>query len=99
MLIIKVLLLSPFWKIHCAATKNDSNFVEDESTSDDEFNEQLLFLRDTVASTKDYNKLCEELVKITPFICDDALAKRKCTEYCNPSCAKVLPGKTWFYIF
>ena len=94
MIIIKVLLLSPFWKIHCTATKNDSNFVEDESTSDDEFNDQLLFLRDTVASTKDYKKLCDELVKFTPFICDDPLAKTKCTEYCNPSCAKILPGKT-----
>ena len=94
MIIIKVLLLLPFWKIHCTATKNDSYFVEDESTSDEEFNNQLLFLRDKVESTKDYKKLCDELVKFTPFICDDPLAKTKCTEYCNPSCAKVLPGKS-----
>ena len=94
MIIIKVLLLLPFWKIHCTATKNDSNFVEDESTSGEEFNDQLLFLRDKADSTKDYKKLCDELVKFTPFICDDPLAKTKCTEYCNPSCAKVLPGKS-----
>lgn len=94
MLVIKILLLLPFWRIHCKARKYNSNLVEDESTSDDEFNDQLLFLRDTVASTKDYKKLCDELVKFTPFICDDPLAKTKCTEYCNPSCAKILPGKT-----
>ena len=99
MLVIKVLLLLPFWRIHCTATKYNSSFFEDESTSDDEFNDQLLFLRDTVASTKDYKNLCDELVKFTPFICDDPLAKTKCTEYCNPSCAKILPGKTWFYMF
>ena len=98
MLIIKVLLLLCFWKIHCTALDNDSNFAKDESASGDEFNDQLLFLRDTVASTKDYKKLCNELVKFTPFICDDPLAKTKCTEYCNPSCAKVLPGKTYFYM-
>ena len=96
--IIQLLCLN-LWKFHCTLAFNKtvtftihSSFEEEGSASGIELNDQPFSIRDTTATKKDYKKLCTEIAKFTPFMCEDPIAKKKCDMYCNESCAEVLPG-------
>ena len=100
------LLYLNFWKFHCILAFNKTVTFRIHSPSEEEgsangtgLNDQSFSIRDMTAIKKNYKKLCTEIAKFTPYMCEDPVAKMKCDMYCNESCAEVLPGIFLGYVF
>ena len=93
------LLYLNLWKFHSILAFNKtvtftihSPFEKEGSANGIGLNDQPFSIRDKAATKKDYKRLCTEIAKFTPYMCEDPVAKKKCDMYCNESCAEVLPG-------